>query len=256
MGGKPKEPDEGVWPQIRYALPPRLHAQARSVVFKAVWGVQKGCGEIGSPPLVSYGGSHYNESMALNSRTSPEQAILALTEWLNLYAGKTVSINEMVRETGLAWATVHKYTRLLERLQYVLPGFRLTEEGAVVTHRGLALEESLEDPLARNLLALWMLQRVHKIEEGIPKTELGLIQSLDELEDLGFITTTEKGCSLTEAGISFANSIYGDYLRYGEQQTTEADVEDDDWDDEPIPRLVHEGTGPWKAAKMTNMMAA
>lgn len=140
--------------------------------------------------------------------------MLRLAQWLNLHAEGTVSINELARTTGLAWATVRKYVDVLERLQFVLPVLRLTDEGVNVGHRGLALEEALQNPVARNVFALWMLQQFHDLEQGLPATRLGIERELEDLESLGFVERTKNGCRLTKAGYSLGNSIYGDHLAF------------------------------------------
>lgn len=162
-------------------------------------------------------------------RTSPADALLNVAQWLNFHSGSTVSINELARATGLAWATVRKYVDVLQRLQFALPGLQLAKDGVQVDHRGLAFEEALSSPVTRNVFALWMLQRVHDLEQGIPATRLDLEDELKDLESLGFVVRTEKGCLLTDAGYSLANSIYGDYLAFSHSDDLHA-VANEAWD--------------------------
>jgi hypothetical protein len=181
-----------------------------------------------------------------------------LAEWLNLYTGKTVSINELARNSGMAWATAKKYTDALAKLQHVLPGVEITEDGCKVRHASAAMHETLESPLARGTLALWFLSRGTDLKQGLPPLDLDLRESIQEMQDIQFIERAGKGFQFTKAGLSYANSVYGDILRYCEgDHEEEPGLHDVDWDDDgPLAgRVIHKGE-EWARPKAERIMAA
>lgn len=164
--------------------------------------------------LIAHLPSHYSETMP--ERTNPPDALKRLSWYLNFHKGETVSLNQVSRSTGLAWATVKKYTQAIERVQRIAPSIRSTTDGIQVGSQNVALGDLFEQPT--RALAVYLL--VQSQENGDATEEIELAdhehlfeehsEALEKMESLGWIDLNEEYVSLTPLGVSIAGPIYSE----------------------------------------------
>lgn len=151
-------------------------------------------------------------------RTSPTDALEKLAWELSFHPGETLSLNQISESTGLAWATVRKYTRTLELLQKLAPTLRVREEGLQVGTRSDAMRDLFNQPASA--LAAYLF--IHAKEAGdatepLPwsRHEHALAKFgpvLERMEDLGWIDRDEETIRLTPLGVSIAGPTYNEVL--------------------------------------------
>lgn len=158
--------------------------------------------------------SHSNETMP--ERTDPPDALRRLSWCLNFHKGETVSLNQVSKSTGLAWATVKKYTQAIEGIQRIAPSIRSTADGIEVGSQNIALVDLFEEPT--RALAVYLL--VQSQENGDATKEIELedhahlfekhSEALEKMGSLGWIELTDESVSLTPLGVSIAGPIYSE----------------------------------------------
>ena len=146
----------------------------------------------------------------MNERTSPSDALERLAWHLNYHAGETVSLNRLSKTTDLSWATVQKYTQLLEALDRITPRVSVTSEGIEVRDRGRNLSRisSMKDIE----LAIYIL--IHAEINGGPTEPLSVDDhsevlehygdTIKQLDDIGWIEHNNGEIRLTPQGIAIA----------------------------------------------------
>lgn len=146
----------------------------------------------------------------MGERTSPTDAIERIAWNLNYYPGETVTLNKLADLTGLSWATVQKYTQLMEALGRILPRIDVTQDGVEVKHQSsnVASLHKQED------LAVLVYLIIQAEIKGDPTESLEIDEHADVLEqypstlqnlaEIGWIKRTEGKVKLTPKGVAIA----------------------------------------------------
>lgn len=148
--------------------------------------------------------------MRMSSRTNPSDALERLAWTLNYHRGETVSINHLAELTDLSWATTQKYTQLLETLARIAPKVTVDTNGVTVDDIGTNLSSIWEQKDIQ--LIVYLL--VHADIKGGPTEQLDYNehytvlhqyeQTIDRLEELGWLKRSGDAIQLTPKGVSIA----------------------------------------------------
>lgn len=149
-------------------------------------------------------------------RTDPPDALRRLSWYLNFHKGETVSLNQVSKSTGLAWATVKRYTQAIENIQRIAPSIRSSADGLKVGSQSIALMDLFEEPT--RALAVYLLVQSRENGDATKKIEFSdhahllkdYSDALEKMESLGWVELTEECVSLTPLGVSIAGPIYSE----------------------------------------------
>lgn len=140
-------------------------------------------------------------------RSAPEEALERIALWLNLQEDADVSFNKISKQTGLAWATVVKYSNAIERLAACLPKVSVSDKGVHVHEAGPAFKTVVRTPSERAALALfWHDQQ--KTQAGGASASI-IEPGFRELETMEFAMRTPTW-QLTRDGYTYAVSLMGE----------------------------------------------
>lgn len=161
-------------------------------------------------------GTHYNENMAV--RTSPKVALERLALNLNYHVGEMVSLNRLAEETGLSWATVQKYTKVIETVQKLAPKITIEDTGVRVDRRTSIAASLFSD--SSSALMVYLLEQAEIAGEPpqpLDRSEHTKMlekygEDLDTIGELGWIELTEDEIRLTPLGVQIAGTIRSDLL--------------------------------------------
>ncbi|WP_231183527.1 hypothetical protein [Haladaptatus sp. DYF46] len=146
------------------------------------------------------------------ARTDPIEALERVSWYLNYHSGETLPLNRVAKATGLAWATVQKYTKAIETIQQLAPQISTDKEGIKVGRRTESMDDLLSDPAPA--LAVYLF--VHAQQKGSPLEQLKFSEHgntldteiLEKMESLGWIEMTGESVQLTSLGVQIAGPIY------------------------------------------------
>jgi hypothetical protein len=146
----------------------------------------------------------------MSARTSPTDSIEQIAWHLNYHDDETVSLNYISEATGLSWATVQKYTKMIEVLNRISPEMSVEDEGIKVERKSENLEKL---PDGENLSVV-MYVMIHAEMGGSVTQEITTDkhaqffeeheEKIGELEKIGWLEETENGTKLTQKGIRIA----------------------------------------------------
>jgi DNA-binding transcriptional regulator YhcF (GntR family) len=155
--------------------------------------------------------------MRMNDRTEPTDAIERLAWALNYHQGESISTNKLAKKTGLSWATTKKYVQLLEVLNRIEPDIEVNSDGIMVKKIGdnlgnLKTEKDIQ-------LAIYILQHANiegETDDTIDKERhAGVLEKYDntieELESIGWIATTDETIRITPEGAAIAGPAKSKY---------------------------------------------
>ena len=129
----------------------------------------------------------------MSQRTEPTDAIERIAWALNFHSGESVSINRLAEDTDLSWATVKKYTSLLETVSRITPAFDSDNDGIFVKGVGQNLRHLRGQNDLRLLLYIFFQAEISggptaPIEISKHSDVLGKFQDeMQELHDLDLI---------------------------------------------------------------------
>jgi len=145
----------------------------------------------------------------MGDRTSPEDSAERIAWELNYHKGEEISLNELAERTSLSWATVKKYTDLIETLQNVTPEIAISSDGVRSGERTDILESVLSEP--EQALAVYILLQAEsnggataKVDTGVLRTVVEDPEILNEMEQLGWIKRSDDDVQLTPLGVKIA----------------------------------------------------
>jgi hypothetical protein len=160
-------------------------------------------------------------------RASPPDALELIAWHLNYFPGQSLSINEISNATGLAWATVRKYTQLLALLEQVAPRVRIVNGKANLEDRNPVMGEFFQRPLPA--VALYVLLHAKARGDplgGIDYADHGSFasqynESLKKLVELGLAEQNGRMLRLTPAGAALADDARLEILTHDVSQQLE-----------------------------------
>ncbi len=144
----------------------------------------------------------------MGERTSPRRALEKIAWYLSYRRGEEVPLNQIAEATGLAWATVHKYTQALEQLQKLAPTISTGDDGIIVGRRSHNVENLFNRPAIA--LAVYVLENAGEdatapISREEHEEVLGrYADELDKLSTAGWVDVTSDTVRLTPEGIRVA----------------------------------------------------
>lgn len=147
-------------------------------------------------------------------RTDPVEALERISWYLNFRQGDTLSLNKISEATGLAWATVQKYTKAIEIIQRLAPRISTTSEGVEVGRRTNSMQMFMADKAPS--LAVYLF--VQAQQKGAPTSELDISEhqeilnsnseEIQKMESLGWIEKNEETIELTPLGVQIAGPAH------------------------------------------------
>lgn len=150
-------------------------------------------------------------------RASPEDAAERIAWELNFHKGDEVSLNELADLTDLSWATIKKYTQLIETLQKVAPEIAISSEGVRSGGRAAILEEILSEP--ERALSVYLLIHAEvnggataEVDAEILREAIEDADVLTKMEKLGWIKQSSGDVQLTPLGVKIAGKTRSEVL--------------------------------------------
>lgn len=151
----------------------------------------------------------------MGSRSNPVDVLEALSWHLNYHVGESLPVNQVAASTGLAWATVQKYAKVIETIQNIAPRIRYGSEGIRVGNQ----KKSMRDITNGTPTSVAVYLFVHAMQaEGSPSSPLSksehesflgkIPETLEEMEAYGWIEQTESEVELTPLGVQISGPIY------------------------------------------------
>lgn len=147
-------------------------------------------------------------------RTDPVEALERISWYLNFRQGDTLSLNKISEATGLAWATVQKYTKAIEIIQRLAPRISTTSEGVEVGRRTNSMQMFMADKAPS--LAVYLF--VQAQQKGAPTSELRISEhqeilnsnseEIQKMESLGWIEKNGETIELTPLGVQIAGPAH------------------------------------------------
>jgi hypothetical protein len=132
--------------------------------------------------------------------------------YLNYCSDETVPVNKIAEETGLSWATVRKYAQAIESQQKIAPKIEISDAGITVGRKSSSISRLFANPA--RAIAVYLLNNA-ELEGGATKP-LSLEdhsepleyheESVEKMEDLGWVERLENEIRLTPLGVQIAGS--------------------------------------------------
>lgn len=129
----------------------------------------------------------------MGQRTEPSDAIERIAWALNFHSGESISVNRLAEDTNLSWATVKKYSTLLETVSRITPAFDSSNDGIFVKGVG----QNLRHLRGQNDLRLLLYILFQAEISGGPTEPIKISEhsdvlrryedKIDELHDLNLI---------------------------------------------------------------------
>jgi hypothetical protein len=149
------------------------------------------------------------------SRTSASDALEQLAWHFSFFPRRKLSINEVAEATGMAWATVRKFSGSLEELTYLMPAVTLDSDGVTVVNTSERLSSIVSEPMSGAALYLF----VHGRMNGSPSQSIPFARhrvfsetygrGIEQLTLLGLAEAGNDSARLTPQGVSFASNLMG-----------------------------------------------
>ena len=154
------------------------------------------------------------EDPSKTSRTGSTQALEILAWHLNFFPNDELSINEISKSTGLAWATVKKFSEAMELISNISPTIMNTKDGIKINSRAKIFEDIFTDDLRTAAFYLFMSAKASgKVTNQIILDEHARFRSryeatIQKLIDLELVRQVANGVQLTAAGLALTSDIY------------------------------------------------
>lgn len=148
------------------------------------------------------------------SRTGSIEALEILAWHLNFFPEEELSINEISGSTGLAWATVKKFSEAMELINNISPTMVNTKNGIRISGRARIFEEIFTDDLRTAVFYLFLTAKASgKVTNKImlekhDRFKSRYESSIQKLIDLDLLKQTDDGVRLSPAGIALSSDIY------------------------------------------------
>jgi hypothetical protein len=148
------------------------------------------------------------------SRTGSIEALEILAWHLNFFPEEELSINEISRSTGLAWATVKKFSEAMELINNISPTMVNTKNGIKISSRARIFEEIFTDDLRTAAFYLFLTAKASgKVTNKIMLEKHDRFKSryeasIQKLIDLDLLKQTDDGVRLSAAGIALSSDMY------------------------------------------------
>ncbi|WP_018258727.1 winged helix-turn-helix transcriptional regulator [Halomicrobium katesii] len=168
----------------------------------------------------------------MSTRTEPTEAIERLAWALNYHQGESISTNKLAEKTGLSWATTKKYVQALEKINRISPDINVNSDGVIVNAIGDNLDNLKQEKDLQ--LVIYIIHHA-QIEEGDDSTiskdlHADILEkyddTLDEIEESGWIQCTDDTIRITPKGASVAGPAKSKYQNTNlERSSTIPEVE-------------------------------